>query len=343
MKKAARRIIVSVFALAISLSLAITSTFAWFTMTSTPIVDELSINVTTSEGLEISLEGGSFKPRISTDEIMEYLFGTGEAYGYAGKYSEFELTHATSEFGRAFTDMLGGSIDDGDGAYLELVINFQSNFAQDVYLNNNTNLNYVTSSKPEGAVTTPVVAWKAITDGEYTDTDIDGDGFAIDDVITGVQAANAVRISFDTGADIDGDYKPVIWYPNPDKGYNKDTNYLKAEGAAFIAKNLALDYYNSNTGGDDLTLPTYYNQTITEGEDEEEVTYNGISNYSMNFYTGNFITQDKLLTLAKVGEATKFTGTLTIRIWIEGYDGDCFDAIFDDVIKVGLQFKGEMV
>lgn len=64
----------------------------------------------------------------------------------------------------------------------------------------------------------------------------------------------------------------------------------------------------------------------------------------MNYYNAdadNFIITDKLLTLEEDGD--KFVGSLTIRIWIEGFDGDCFDAVFEDIIKVGLQFKGVMV
>ena len=84
-------------------------------------------------------------------------------------------------------------------------------------------------------------------------------GFDEGDVITGVKAANAVRIAFDNSVD-----NPVIWYPNPDKGYNWCTNFLKVED--FVAKNLAKYYYENSTGKT-ITIPSYYNQTY-RGEEE---------------------------------------------------------------------------
>ncbi|MDD4003360.1 MAG: hypothetical protein PHE12_04110, partial [Clostridia bacterium] len=90
MKRASRKIIVSVVVLVIALSLAITSTYAWFTMSSDPVVEGFDINVTTSNGLLIRSQGidgethyqGNLKSRISAEEILAYLFGDDDEEKY---------------------------------------------------------------------------------------------------------------------------------------------------------------------------------------------------------------------------------------------------------------------
>jgi hypothetical protein len=36
---------------------------------------------------------------------------------------------------------------------------------------------------------------------------------------------------------------------------------------------------------------------------------------------------------------TYYVGKVTMNIWLEGWDADCFDAILDDVIRIQLKFR----
>jgi hypothetical protein len=335
MKKAARKVIVSVVVLVIALSLAITSTYAWFTMSSDPVVDGFDINVTTSNGLLIRLQGkksvvpeggeqpvltpyqGNLKSRISKEEIMAYLFGDDDAEKYTyypGKYgTDFALSACTSQDGRTIAAGHSNELD-----YIEMELYFFSNVKQVVKLNSENGLTEVTSTpgtKKNGE------AWAAISADTYGDHDDYDKGDEIQ-----ADAANAARISFDNGTDV------VIWNPNPEKGFNKCSNYLGEP--EFTAANMAVDYYNNTANPEsEITVPGWYTGVTP--------------NYSTNYGSGNYIIADELLTLSEVidedEEIIGYAGTLTIRIWLEGWDGDCFDSIFEDVLNVYLQFAGSEV
>jgi len=58
MKNANRRLLISLAALVIAIALAATTTFAWFTMDTTPEVNDIDLVVTTQDGLYISFDDG---------------------------------------------------------------------------------------------------------------------------------------------------------------------------------------------------------------------------------------------------------------------------------------------
>lgn len=360
MKKAARKILVSVVVLVIAMSLAVTSTFAWFTMSSDPVVDGFDINVTTSEGLLIRLQGvevvkdevgnivsstpyqGNLKSRISKEEMMAYLFGIGQSnYPYYlenGKYgTDFALSACTFEDGRTITEI---DEDTETDEYIEIELYFFSNVPQTV-ANSDPSKTKVTSTsgaKKDGE------AWAAIVADTYGTHSLYAKGDEIE-----AHAANAARISFDNGSeDVEG---VVIWNPNPEKGFNKCSNYLYAEDqTGFTAaniKNMAVDYYNNTANPEtEITVPEWYTGNESNGFKPNYST-KYVRRVAEEENPANYIITDELLTLSAVTEViggenvvTGYKGTLTIRIWLEGWDGDCFDSIFEDVLNVYLQFAG---
>lgn len=169
MKKLNKRLLGSVFALVIALALATTSTFAWFTMNTTPTVEGFNLNVTAQDGIYISVSkvgetNADYKASISEEEILAVI---GE---------NVVLDAVTSENGTTFSKLNSGTAT-ANTDYAEFQLNFYSTSQYNVKLNSAT----VTSSKEK---TAPV----ALEDIAGT-TIKKGDSLA-------TAAANAARISF---------------------------------------------------------------------------------------------------------------------------------------------------
>jgi hypothetical protein len=330
MKKTVRKLIISAFVLVVALSLAVTSTFAWFTMTNTPSVDSFDLNVTTSNGMTMSLTdtAGSYKTRITNADLLDYLISQNIV---SASLSEFELDAVTSTDGIAFTDLDNNSVAVSDKKFISFPLYFYSAKALTVKLNSTGN----SVARKTGQTVSSVTAWKNISAGEYGknpaglgSADTPSPAIDIGEEID-ASAANAVRISFVNAAGTSA----VKWYPNPDKGFNGDYDYLSV-GTGFTPANLGLDYFNfknlSNVTQPELTYSkNYYVTPVYDGEDKLTTA-------------GNFIINDDLLTLVSgTGvEGEGYYGHITVNIWLEGYDGDCFDSIFADAITVALQFIG---
>jgi hypothetical protein len=131
---------------------------------------------------------------------------------------------------------------------------------------------------------------------------------------------NAARISFVNGEDA------VVWNPNPEKGFSGDYNYKSLPD--FTCYSLSTDYLNE-VFGYNLSVPSYY-QTLCSKD-----------YYDME--AGNYIITDKLLTLEYNEADEYYRGEFTVNIWLEGWDGDCFDSIIDDILTIGLQFQSVLV
>lgn len=89
MKHANKRLIVSLAALVISIALAATSTFAWFTMDATPEVSNINLTVTAQSGLEISYLYETSAGNYSQTPYRSYIDFTEDADGEGGLPTTF--------------------------------------------------------------------------------------------------------------------------------------------------------------------------------------------------------------------------------------------------------------
>ncbi|NLK17627.1 MAG: hypothetical protein GX304_03770 [Clostridiales bacterium] len=301
MRRKNKKLIFSILGLIIAAAVAVTSTYAWLSMNSTSTIEGFNIDIGNNRKLLISFTGeeGSYKAYMTSADIQDYL---------AGKYGEdFSLYPAQSADGIAISG-LGGE----EASYISFDLYFQSNVKSDIYLDANPDATYVRSSRKSGSGVGYVRAWKDIPAGSYGQHGHIQSGQEIV-----AHAKDAVRISFM------GQEGAVIWYPNPHTGYNKDINLHDEPG--FEPKNLALDYLNE-VYGYSLAVPEYYLN----------------KNFSTNFYNpeaGNYIITDKLLSLEYDEEKEAYCGRLIVNIWLEGWDGDCFDSITEDILTIGMQFN----
>ena len=73
MKKISKKAILSILTLVLTVVVLGASTFAWFTLGTTATVDNFDVNVTSSEGLEISLDGNNWYTRLNSDIMRDYI------------------------------------------------------------------------------------------------------------------------------------------------------------------------------------------------------------------------------------------------------------------------------
>lgn len=279
MKKLNKRLMGSVFALVIALALATTSTFAWFTMNTTPTVEGFNLNVTAQDGLYLSVSkvgetNENYKTSVSADEVLAVI---GDS---------LKLDAVTSADGSTFTK-LGSVTATANTDYAEFQLNFYSTSAYTVKLGSGT-----VSSTGEKKEAKALAAIRNKAD----DADLVAQGAAFDTL-----AANAVRISFTNST------STTTWEPNSAAGYTPS------------GVNVADEYYKQITGK--YATGT---ETITE-------PVRGTADISATV----------LCTLAEDG--TVYTGSVVVRIYLEGTDEDCLATVLAATLNTTLVFAGTAV
>ncbi|MFA5449017.1 MAG: hypothetical protein WC292_01065 [Clostridia bacterium] len=324
MKKVTKKLAISIMILMVAASLAITSTYAWFTMNDTPEVAGFDLEVTSVDGLYISLvpvsgeygvdatgANGTFKSYLTNEEIMDELLRQFEV-------DETEtlkrLTHGTSVNEKpAFTIEPHASVvgvRDNETAFYSFRIYFRSNNQYEVSLKLATetgeDANLMSSVTTQTASTLPKVQY-------WTGNELGG---TVGDDIE-AEAANAVRIAFGNSATAAG---MKIWDPNAGEGFGDD--YVAADPDADpdpidgVYENAAFMYYN-HVNVDKLT----YTAPATAVVDADEV----------------------LVTLEETGSTGVYEGFLDVVIWLEGWDGNALNSVLGDIFTTRLVFKGDLV
>jgi hypothetical protein len=302
MKRLTNKLFISILTVAFAVIALGTTSFAWFTLGNTATISPFNATVTSGEGIEISLDGVNYRSTISSDEIVNGLLLT-----------DFRFQDVTTADGSAFYYMdasgaLVASTNAYDDGYIQFTLYFRSldmeNPAPSIYWTN-------TSVDSDG------IPW--VSDADFTD----GKGAShVDTDPMTVKAANATRIGvFGTTNviyELPASLTASTVIGNSDLGVQTAAVFTSATNGSvnyYFAKN-----QNLPAGSGSVTVPaTVHN--IEVGADQLDTT--------------------ALLTLADTGATTgdQFDGTVTIRIWIEGWDPDCFNAILRDELTIGLTFS----
>lgn len=363
--KSSRKILLSVVALIISVIAATTTTFAWFTTNSQVSTGEITAGVTDSGADLILLSTadasdnlyGTYGKNVSANQIAASIANASivttipespvaGTYYYIGATDKLylgvqvgESVNATEKTAQEVIDAKvqlapatlynGTSYAYGNGlkemgaintytqaapagSYIEFKLSFQSNADVKIGLvNDNTNgvsatadKSYLLSKADNRPAKIDAVAWK---------TDATTYGTAISYGTTmATRASNAVRVSFTSGA------TTKIWNPNYKGGFYKE--------------NLAKDYYEYITKDTFNTIPSKADLLT------ETIGLKGVKSVATERVEIAAGTADNLVTWGSANQAGVRTSTMTVRIWVEGFDGDCFNYIMSDTISAVFQF-----
>lgn len=326
MTKMTRKLLLSIITVVLTVVALGTTTFAWFTLTNTAQIQEFEAKIIADSGIEIAigdldeddLNDLTWKTVITPEDIYGYFNGTDV------KALQL-LNHVTTTDGIRFTTL--GTTTKGAGVvngFIELPIHFRSDSADTIKW---------TSASISGEAT----PWPVDTPF----TDAKGNPQTVGSTMS-INPADAIRMAIQ--GTVDSDSQHVVAYENPALG----TNVRLGEGGSFGTNdyddNLIIGdpsddiasvpptggnytngsyqyFYNKNAG----TVPLWGIETVDTVKTEEVINGQTIAELSSEHET----------TLTQT-----YYGNIVIRIWLEGWDANSFDAQLARRISVRFEFFG---
>lgn len=322
-RKKSKKIFIAILMILFTGVILTASTYAWFTANKTVTVNEIDVNVTTSEGLQISADAVNWKTVISNDDITGVTYD-GSVNQLPGQTASIKPTSTVGEIDKTtgFMKMFVGDVTSNDagnyiltatqsvetkstttGDFVVFDLFFQTNAAATVYL---------TSNSTVGAVGTA----------------------------TGIQ--NASRVGFvvqghaAVGSDTatiralknEGTVPAVIWEPNFDVHtaaavkhasdvYGLTTSQAGGSKLAYKGVKAAIS--------DTANIPLNSTDTNYFGDITPDI-YSPVAGISANKYERVFDLE---------------AGVTKVRIymWVEGQDVDCEDNASGGSVSYNLQFS----
>lgn len=346
MTKLSRKLMFSILSVALAFITLGATTFAWFTLNTTADIQRIETTVTVGTGIEISIDGTTFRSTILIDDIEAEI---GEISGYkfdaltsqnGYEILEFELKQVSGGEGELqtvaeYTEATGST-------YIEFPLWFRSpTEGARVYL--------LSGSETYSAA----VGWKSDAQFYYP-----GRGPELEDIVQegetiNIYAADSLRFSFQ-------DYE-IEW-----KTDLKKFSLSPLESA----KVFELDPRgrDQTTGGnirlgkevkEDSGMVPYFNQksqikideTVIEGVNLPEKVFHNedlVDAGALVPEVGDIIydvsekkaTPIVTLNVQKEGDDVFYYGFTMVRIWLEGWDPDCFNAVLGKGFSIYLVFGG---
>ena len=328
-RKKSKKIFIAILMILFTGVILTASTYAWFTANKTVTVSEIDVNVTTSEGLQISTDASTWKTVISNDDI------TGVTY--PGNTNQLPKETATIKPTSTI-----GEIDGTTGFMKMFVGTVESNDAG----------NYILTA-------TKSLETKSTTTGDFVVFDLffqtnaaatvyltSSSSVAASKTATGIQ--NAARVAFvvqghaAAGTDADtiralkndgtGSVKAIIWEPNND-----------VHTAAAVKH--AFDVYKINTQQEGAPKLAYkgvkanINKAANIPLNPDDAS--GAADYFADV-TPNISTTAAGILRTKYERVFDLEAGVTkvrIYMWVEGQDVDCEDNASGGAVAYNLQFS----
>ncbi len=322
-RKKSKKIFIAILMILFTGVVLTASTYAWFTANKTVTVSQIDVNVTTSEGLQISADASTWKTVISNEDITGATY-TGVVNQLPNKTSSIKPTSTVGEVDSTtgFMKMFVGNVTSNasgnyiltaeqsveqntttTGDFVVFDLYFQTNVAAAVYLTSNSTV--IASGTSTGIENASRVAF--VTQGHA-------------DVGSTAETIRALKN--------DGSVAPIIWEPN----YDVHTP---------AAVKHASDVYGivtSQTGGSQLA----YNGVKADITSTANIALNSTDETYFSSVT------PKIYSTAAGIPSTKYekvfdleAGVTKVRIymWVEGQDVDCEDNASGGSLAYNLQFS----
>jgi hypothetical protein len=317
MNKIARKLVLSALTVVLTVVALGTTTFAWFTLTNTAVVQPFQASIVTDTGIEVAI---NFVDATHPDLIWYTTLTEAIIEDYIVNSSGFTtFTHITTTTGYNNFNTLGSAgVVSAGGGWLEIPLIFRSNSA--------TAIDWTAVT-----LTSPASNWT--TDVAFTSTI----GAVGANSIISIDASNAMRMSVQGTTFPGGTQTNTVFVY--EKGAVNSNVILGGDGVTPVnyANGVAADqgnagsynYYFVKTGaliGEALPTPTGTYAVIAA---PTVTTING---------TTNILRVTDLVADTTYG--TSHAGTITIRIWLEGWDADAYNSVLAREITAGFTFVG---
>lgn len=331
--KVTKKLIGASVALVVAASLTVGSTFAWFTYQSNVQLEKVGFFVDSGdENLQVAVVkadenpgNGDFVYSLTSADILSKIKAANDDAEIV--YSPLTLASDTV----LATDPINLVKENGTTAaqsseFATFDLVFRYTPFKDVNSSNIPSLvldagSAVTAETADSAYTPTheIYAWDDFAESVY------GIELAKDDLLK-ARARDAARVAFIF--DENSSKKSKVWAPS--EAYDSATIKTSDTVKGFFNGNLASDYkiaqgYSTTA----VTAPSYSNRI-----------YAAIANPTQ---ASDFINSTiAKLTLPETG-ANYSEFRMTVKVWLEGKDGDCLDAIFGDQFNFALKFRTSLL
>lgn len=320
MKKLTKKAFVALFALFLAVVALGTTTFAWFTLGNVVSVEKIELNVTGGEGIEFAYvkNDGSeellsnYVSNMTAEQFLGYLAEDYGADGVDDFKSKFKFDLVTSENGKEFKKMevdrtvspgvpsLGEVVDatDIETGVLEFKLKFRT---KAVLEEGETAINLVWNHL---TLTSDPVEWTPSR--EFVNSQGDNVGTNTSD---SYYASDAARVS------ITGNTGTVV-YENASSGTNTVMN------DTIIFDKGAHNYYNEVAGID-------LEETFGPEGAHPHTPVTTIAGSPTDQIVGTFE--------GDPSDEYRYS-TITVRVYLDGFDAEAFNSILDSVMKIAFKF-----
>jgi len=321
MKKLTKKAFVGLFALFLAVVALGTTTFAWFTLGNVVSVEQIDLNVTGGEGIEfayVKKDGsGLLSNYVSNMTAEQFLGYLAEDYDVDNFASEFKFDLVTSTNGIEFSKMkvdrnaspVALTLEDADATDIETgVLEFKLRFRTKAVLEQGeSKINLVWNHL---TLTSEPVTWTPSR--EFVNSKGQPVGTNTSD---SYYASDAARVSI-TG-NIDGIPKTVV-YENEES--DESTNTVMNTTINF--EQGAHNYYKEVAGIDLKDTfgpgkPGYYEPVAT---------------------TAGSPTNQVVGTFGQPQDDGYSYSTITVRVYLDGFDAEAFNSILDSVMHIAFKF-----
>ena len=304
MKTAVKKLTSAIIAVILAMAALGTTTFAWITLTNTVTIAPFSAEVTTGDGIEISVDGGlTFFSDVPQTEINKALLKAGYYRELDGSnqvldYGDFRFDLLTSVDGKVLKGFDGEIANNG---FIELDFVFRARNTVSIYLAEGTKLSSVG------------IDWRA----DATFTSGKGTPLQPGDIIN-FKAAHGARISVSSNI-------ATVVFEMPESANSLDGSKMVSGNTVLGTEVISLgavEYYNVKHSNAPLNPAGVL---VVASLTDLSLASSAIALLELN-------SQDML-------EDRFIYGTVTARIWIEGWDADSFNAILSDNLAAQFVFS----
>lgn len=317
-KNLTKKLMLSVLTLAFAVVSLGASTFAWFTLSENAQVDPFQMNVKGGAGLEIQarnvngeFDENNWQTGSLTKEDITDLFASGLKLDSVTPNAAFGAS-AAQFTNLDYTNDQYNSSETANGEYVEFVIGLRLSDAYD------TTEYPIAIDGYELSTVGTAAAWNV----NKVFTKIDGNQAALNEPLT-FKVSDAARLA--------------VYAKNGSVTVNNvyEANAIGSNSAGF-QDNGALSYYNA-VNETEYTI-------ANDAEEYYESAYADLSTstVSLGTLTGGLTKVDNGAGVM-VDSGSRQVIEVYVRIWIEGWDGEAINAIFNQTLQASLSFYCDTV
>jgi len=299
MKKITNKIFISIMTAVLAVIALGSTTLAWFTLNNVATISNFNASITAGEGIEMSLDGNEWQTILTQTDMETYLSTEYPSFKFSAVTSTNGLTNFLKINGTNTAFEIASLTSESGGADADY-ITFKVYFRS---ISGSVNITWT------GATLTSTPAdWTP--DASFISS-IGATIAPVGGVYTpiSINAADAARISIDGDGTSDFIYEPLQTL----------TGKMAVEGDLTSGTNSrgAVSYYQGKNQG---TSP-FEAATVTIPNNLDGTTLSSPNN-------GVVLT----------GVDVSGTDFITIRVWMEGWDPDCYNAVLNRQLTIGLIF-----